>query len=239
MNSYGPKTVTSNLALYLDAGSTKSYSGSGTTWTDISNNGRNGTLFTNGASGVATYVSGPPSYFQFDADKLQFVTGFSSNGFGLSGTAPACTICAWANLTRRGGVGTVNQYIAGFRNDSNFDFYIVLLDSNGATVNTEARLRTTGGLYDIAVNYINYFNNWTHIAFTASSTRTDLYLNGNFVGFNNASGTFGTTTTTFNIGTGGGAWISGRLAQVQVYTKTFTSSDVLQNYNATKARYGL
>lgn len=238
MNSYGPKTVTDNLALYLDAGSTKSYSGSGTTWTDISNNGRNGTLYTSGLSGVATYVSGPPSYLEFDATKQQYVVGFPIDGFGMGGTAPACTICAWAKLTRRGGVGTVNQSIAGFRNDINFDFYIVLLDSNGATVNTEARLRTAGGIYDIAVDYINYFNNWTHIAFTASSTRTDLYLNGKFVGYNNASGAFGATTN-FYIGTGGGALISGSLAQVQVYKKTFTSSDVLQNYNATKARYGL
>ena len=44
---FGPNIVTNGLVLYLDAGNTKSYSGSGTTWTDLSGNGNNGTL-TNG-----------------------------------------------------------------------------------------------------------------------------------------------------------------------------------------------
>ncbi len=43
----GPNIVTNGLVLHLDAANTKSYSGSGTTWTDLSGNGNNGTL-TNG-----------------------------------------------------------------------------------------------------------------------------------------------------------------------------------------------
>ncbi len=45
--------VTSGLQLYLDAGNASSYSGSGTTWTDLSVNSRNGTL-TNGPTYSAT-----------------------------------------------------------------------------------------------------------------------------------------------------------------------------------------
>jgi hypothetical protein len=40
----GPKIVTGGLVLCLDAGHKKSYSGSGTTWTDASRNGHNATL---------------------------------------------------------------------------------------------------------------------------------------------------------------------------------------------------
>jgi hypothetical protein len=43
----GPKIVADGLVLCLDAGNPKSYTGSGTTWTDLSRNGNNGTL-TNG-----------------------------------------------------------------------------------------------------------------------------------------------------------------------------------------------
>ena len=32
---YNPKIVTDNLLLYVDAANTKSYPGSGTTWTDL------------------------------------------------------------------------------------------------------------------------------------------------------------------------------------------------------------
>lgn len=36
--------VTSGLIMYLDAGNTSSYPGSGTSWADLSGNGRNATL---------------------------------------------------------------------------------------------------------------------------------------------------------------------------------------------------
>ena len=45
--NYSPSIVTDGLVLCLDAANTKSYPGSGTTWTDISGRGNNGTL-TNG-----------------------------------------------------------------------------------------------------------------------------------------------------------------------------------------------
>ena len=49
--AYNPKIVTNGLVLALDAGNTKSYPGSGTTWTDLSGGGNNGTL-TNGVEPV-------------------------------------------------------------------------------------------------------------------------------------------------------------------------------------------
>ena len=42
--AHSPKIITDGLVLCLDAGNTKSYPGSGTTWTDLSGNGNNGTL---------------------------------------------------------------------------------------------------------------------------------------------------------------------------------------------------
>ena len=41
---YSPAIVTSGLVLCLDAANPRSYSGTGTTWTDLSGNGYNGTL---------------------------------------------------------------------------------------------------------------------------------------------------------------------------------------------------
>ena len=40
----GPNIVTDALALAIDAGSTRSYPGSGTTWKDLSSNSTDGTL---------------------------------------------------------------------------------------------------------------------------------------------------------------------------------------------------
>ena len=45
--NYSPKIVTDGLVFYLDAANTKSYIGSGTTWTDLSRGDNSGIL--NGA----------------------------------------------------------------------------------------------------------------------------------------------------------------------------------------------
>ena len=59
--SHSPKIVTDGLVLCLDAGDRKSYSGSGTTWTDRSGEGNNGTLV-NGP----TFDSGNGGSIYFD-----------------------------------------------------------------------------------------------------------------------------------------------------------------------------
>ena len=61
--AHSPKIVTDGLVLCLDAANPKSYPGSGTTWTDLSGNGNNGTLV-NGAS----YNSVNNGVFVLDAD---------------------------------------------------------------------------------------------------------------------------------------------------------------------------
>jgi len=65
---YNPRIVTDGLVLALDAGNTKSYPGSGTTWTDLSGNGNTGTL-TNGptfdsANGGSIVFDGTNDYVQ-------------------------------------------------------------------------------------------------------------------------------------------------------------------------------
>ena len=57
----GPRIPTSGLIFYLDAANTRSYPGSGTTWTDLSGNGNTGTL-TNGP----TYSSANGGQIVFD-----------------------------------------------------------------------------------------------------------------------------------------------------------------------------
>ena len=78
--SYNPRIVTDGLVLALDAGNPKSYPGSGTTWTDLSGNGNNGTL-TNGP----TYSSANGGSIVFDGvDDYAEITD-SSNNFDLGG----------------------------------------------------------------------------------------------------------------------------------------------------------
>ena len=59
--AYNSRIITENLVLCLDAANSKSYPGSGTTWTDLSGNGNNATL-TNGP----TYSSANGGSIVFD-----------------------------------------------------------------------------------------------------------------------------------------------------------------------------
>ena len=76
-NYYGPRIVTDGLIACLDAANTKSYPGSGTVWTDISGNGRNGPLI-NGP----TFNSSNRGSIQFDGtnDYINF-----GNTLGVEG----------------------------------------------------------------------------------------------------------------------------------------------------------
>jgi hypothetical protein len=67
-----------------------------------------------------------------------------------------------------------------------------------------------------------------------------LYLNGQSIG--SASGGIGTTNTTpFKIGHvgGGNHFINGDIGELQLYTKALTAAEVSQNFNATRAKYGV
>jgi hypothetical protein len=237
--SYNPRIVTDGLVLALDAGNPKSYPGSGTTWTDLSGNGNNGTL----VNGVG-YNSGNLGSLVFDGvDDRVTVSSSASLGNDKVNTAPIISLDFWANVTRKSGGGPQFQQLAGFRNGSTFGFFVLLLDGSGATVNTEARFWNSAGVaFDISVNYIPYFNKWTHIGFVANVNRTDLYINANLVGSRtDVSGSFGASSGNFGIGAipNGVFPTLGNISSVKVYNKALTASEIQQNFNATRSRFGI
>ena len=67
--SRGPKLVTNGLSLYLDAANSSSYSGTGSTWYDVSGNNRNATLFN-----TPTYSTTNAGIFTFDDTSFEYAT---------------------------------------------------------------------------------------------------------------------------------------------------------------------
>jgi len=224
---YSPKIVTDGLTFAIDAGNTKSYPGSGTVWTDLTGNNYSGSL-TNGP----TFSTDGRGSIKFDGVN-DYVVHTGTDGFGTANKAPAFSMCLWGKFT------AALQHVAGFRNDTNYDLYFLLLGST-----TEARIRTSTGNYDIVVTWTSYANSWTHIGFTGTSNRIDLYLNGVVVGSNtNVGGTFGATSSNFHIARNPDPtfpyYSSGYVGAVQFYNRTLSSTEVLQNYNATRSRFGV
>ena len=96
---YNPRIVTDGLVLALDAGNTKSYPGSGTTWTDLSGRGNTGTL-TNGP----TYSSANGGSIVFDGTN-DHVTMSGNNISGLSAETTDFSICIWVKYNSTASYG--------------------------------------------------------------------------------------------------------------------------------------
>jgi hypothetical protein len=222
--------ITSGLLLNLDATNSSSYSGSGTTWTDLSSSADNGTLV-----GTPTYTSNP-GYFNFGVGK------YATTGI-INSALTAATFIAWIypTQTQNGYTGIVfnrNGYNGATAYATGMDLYTsnsvgYHWNDNGATYGWNS------GLY--APN-----NAWSMIAITVNSTTATAYL-CQASGITSAINTVSHTTTlsglSFYVGvepssTSGRAFI-GNLSQALVYNTTLSSTDITTNFNATKSKYGL
>jgi hypothetical protein len=219
----GPEIADSSLVVFLDAGNVKSYPGSGTAWTDISGNGNNGTL-TNGP----TYSANNGGYIVFDGVNDQVVA--TSNY--LNGTAGAYnTVEFWMYWT--GGWGGFPMEFSSYRlwmpaDVSGFGF------NNG-----------NGDLYGF--NASSLANAWKHIVavfYNGNYTNTSkIYVNGTLQTLTQlkSPATSGTADSTLTIGGYRGGATSypfpGNIASFKAYSRELSQAEVLQNYNATYARY--
>ena len=217
--------VTTNLLMYVDASVSSSYSGSGTTWFDLSGNSRN-MILNNGP----TYTSGTPSYFTFDGTDDYAGTSITTfnNTNNVSGTMEG-----WVNIPDTTGY----RHIFGMRSADSF-FFLLLFD----TPNTEARVTVNSTNMDINYNPgSNFWNNWKQIVFTfdRSDHKTRLYVNGSIVATSAGtnSNTFGTLAD-FQVG--GHTFYSNMYgSKFLVYNKALSSTEVLQNYDTFKSQFGL
>ena len=218
--SRGPKIVTNGLVLYLDAGNILSYPGSGTTWTDISRNGNNGTL-TNGP----TFNSANGGVIVYDGVDDVVTCNL------VSSTANNVTAEVWFKATTL--PGDKGLYYNGNGGSSGYGFQF------GACGATATTLYVFFG--GVSCNVVSYgglvTNTWYQAVYTRTtspSTSNLLYINGVSVSSN--------TTTNPNTPAGNtlvGSGYNGNISIVRHYNRTLTSTEILQNYNANKIRFGL
>lgn len=210
--------VSSGLILHLDAGNSSSYSGSGTTWTDLSTSSNNGTL-TNGP----TYNTSAGGSVDLDGNNDSIRT--SSEMFNPNANF---TFSAWANADNTTGTHTL------------------VSDRNNAG---SFQLRISGGSWQIVDSYVidvGMFNAsgpvatdyWYNITVTRSSNTYSLYINGRFVSSFTSSNSYdrgpkdiGTNYTTTEL------W-DGKISQVMAYNRALSATEILQNFNHFKVRYG-
>ena len=225
-----PSLVTSGLILNLDASKAASYPGTGTTWTDLSPTGNNGTL-TNGV-GYSSLNSGALTFDGIN-DYVNMGNNPAYNLLNLS-------VSTWVKPTAGGGE-TLSTIIGRYANISGTSGWSINYDKSTNKFYVDGR-ESLAAFLRLSSNNTYAINNWYNVTWTKSGSTWSLYVNGVL----DIQLTLGNGTTTFptdnmHIGTlrDTGNWYYGKqeISTVNIYNRALTTSEVLQNYDATKSRF--
>jgi predicted outer membrane repeat protein len=234
--SRGPKIISNGLVLYLDAANNKSYPRTGTTWYDLSQNNYTGTL-TNGP----TFNSANGGSIVFDGTNDYVDTVNTGTTFQFANVT--FTVSLWIKTTSSTGGVIISKGATASTAGWLFQF-----DSSG-TVSGTTKGSTGINTYNRSSTATVNNNTWRNIVSvyttnttTLGSNTTSIYIDGVL---SNGTGTLGgavyaTTTDTIQIGRRptGDYW-SGSVSNIQIYSRLLNANEILQNYNATRKRYGL
>ena len=217
--SYSPKIVTDGLVLYLDAANPYSYVSGSLNWNDISRSQLSGSL-----------VNGP-TFSSANGGSIVFDGADDGVNLPEIGTNVGKTYLLWVRNTSTSS-GLRLAY-------SHRDPDRVYLGVTG----TDLYLRVgtdSGFISGVTLTQ----NTWFFLGIRINSpTEYEGFVNNSSVGTR-------ATIISSSAGTGLGAyynninapfdafWI-GSIASVQVYNRALSSQEILQNYNATKGRFGL
>lgn len=221
MGAYGgPDIVTDELIFAVDAGSTRSYSGSGTSADSII--GANTATLYNGVA----YSANHGGFWDFDGSDDYILTDFGS---GLNPTTQALSYGIWVKPD----AGQTSMFIVQSSWASNNRFYIGSLSG-----------KLSWGIQERGWNYDDtdhFFVNgeWYYINIIFSGTTAKLYANGVL----KATDTISSFVFDSNLGIGSGRpyvsdyYWNGGIATCRVYYQALTDAEVTQNFNAQKNRF--
>ena len=226
--------VTGGLLLYLDAGNTSSYNGSGTTWYDLSGNSRNATLIN-----TPTYDSSTNGgLFSFNDAQFEHAT------IPDIGDQNVFTVEAWCRV-HKSLTGKVTSVVTNQYN---------LQSGANAKLNFSIGTNRAAGSYNMSFGFFD--GNWRNVSGSASSLDVWYHLVGTYDGsslkfyVNNALdsqiGYVGTPRSGGEIRIArrwdaennlASNFFDGDISIVRVYNRALNTTEISQNYNADKQRY--
>ena len=223
--------ITNNTILYLDAGSTYSYPGSGSVWYDLSVQGNNATMSSTTYSGING------GYFTFNGTTSKGALTSAKYNVAYSGKTVFVSAYLSSDMTN----DTYRAFEGSSAGARNFNFYLHR-DSSG-----NYKLHYSVGLNSFQGGFSNNLASFTPGTwFTVAVTQTTgnlvtYYFNGQPFGTNNsiAFSQYLSSIPPIEIDAIGGAdtfW-NGRIGLASVYKVALSSSEILQNHNSVKNRY--
>ena len=217
--TYNPKMVTDGLVLCVDAASKRSYPGTGTVWTDLV--GENDGTLTNG-----------PTFSSANGGSIVFDGSDDTVATTLSPSLASYTISMWVKTSSSSSEIYIDSYIS-----ANYIRLVVL--STGVV---QFPFRESGTeIVSVSSTSIND-GEWHHITGTRDAGVIGrVYVDGVADGSATDTTAGGAITpgVSLDIGRASGNRVSGKIASVQIYNSSLTADEVLQNYLATRGRFGL
>ena len=232
----GPNIIQSGLELHVDASNIRSYPGSGNTWFDLSGKGRHLTLI-NGPTASSKYLT---------FDGTEEYAERTSVGLSLTSFTVETIVRPISNPgSYRAFFSATEASLSDYEYGLNWD-----MGPNSTVAFTEINLevsRAFGGFYDRDIKTSSTpFGVWVHLAIVVDSganTYTQ-YVNG----VSEYSSTYNGTITYFDrirVGArfyaGGtqGTFFPGDIAKTALYNRPLSASEIQQNFNAVRGRYGI
>ena len=212
--SNGPRIVTDGLILYWDVGNNKSYISGSSTIYDLSGNNNNGTV----TNSYVTYSSSFGGVVTFDGTANSRVSIANTAFDKRTGTYTVIGAARYSGTPRGRIITSFNNWLLGHWAGLTENYY------------AEGTIKLGG----VQPNDTN----WRIYAGTGNTTTDswNFYINGNFVIGNSGGyqGPYG-----IQIGGLGSENSVGQFSFFQFYDRVLTASEILQNYNALKGRFGL
>jgi len=193
-----------------------------TAWKDISGNNRTGTLTNGPLLNASNYGS-----IAFDGSD-DYVTGIGSSIVPTS-TAPY-TVSVWCYRNTNSGY---KELLAQWTNANSGNSFFFGFDSSA--------VRFTDNWNPITVAGAGNTNVWMNLVGVYTVSNAYIYLNGVLAATKGSGFTY-TGTGPLIIGRQGelnGEYFDGRISNVLIYNRALTASEISQNYEADKTRFGL
>jgi hypothetical protein len=221
-NQVANQIITKDLVLYLDAGNINSYIGSGSTWTDLTGNGYNGTLV-NGP----TYNSANNGYLIFNGSNQNVTIPNASIP-----TGNLLSFCVWNY-----GITTQQSSVVESRDVNGTRTLNIHLPWSDGTVYFDCggdRLSQAAG---------STYLGWNYWCFTKNTSTGAMVIYRNGTSWASSAGNTGTINATtaarlcsYAINT---TYHNAYIGNVKIYNRALSTAEILQNYNIQKSRFGL
>jgi hypothetical protein len=223
-SSLGPNISESGLVLCLDAADKNSYPGTGTTWTDLSGNNYNGTL-TNGP----TFNGNNSGVIVFDGTDDHINCGNVLSN--LTNLSLECFLKFGTQTTSYNGI--ISKTL-----DNTNGWEIRTAGYTSTTTTAQFRYVGDNGSPDFGALTNGV---WYHLVATGTLGSQLVYINGLIYNSGTYAGSPSANSNSLVLGklAYSGLYANMTLGYAKIYNRVLTASEVLQNYNATKSRFGL